>query len=138
MTTIRGFLIAALLLTISGCAGTSPSASKAIDTGLRGTATAGPVCPVERTPPDPACAPRPVGAVLIVRDAVGSEVGRTTTDADGTFDIALGAGDYSLEPQPVEGLLGTAPSQQVTVVASIATTVEVLYDTGIRGPAPAS
>src|SRR5664280_2442019 len=30
-----------------------------------GTATAGPVCPVERYPPDPACAPRPVAGATI-------------------------------------------------------------------------
>ena len=69
---------------------------------------------------------------MIVRDATGREVGRTTTAPDGTFHVALAAGDYTLEPQSVEGLMGTAPPQEVTVVAVAPTTVEVVYDTGIR------
>ena len=134
MTTIRALLATAvLLLATAGCAGESPSTTAGSDAGLDGTATAGPVCPVERVPPDPACAPRPVaGAVMIVRDAAGREVGRTTTAADGTFRIALAPGDYILEPQPVEGMMGTARPQDVTVVGGAPTTVQVAYDTGIR------
>jgi hypothetical protein len=37
-----------------------------------------------------------------------------------------------LEPQPVEGLLGTAPTTEVTVEADRMTAVQVDYDTGIR------
>ncbi len=69
---------------------------------------------------------------MIVRDAAGREVGRTTTAADGTFRIALAPGDYILEPQPVEGMMGTARPQDVTVVGGAPTTVQVAYDTGIR------
>ena len=60
-----------------------PGGAAAGRTGIRGTALAGPICPVEKIPPDPACAPRPVaGAVVVVRDASGAEVARTTTGAD--------------------------------------------------------
>src|SRR5512146_1016884 len=49
--------------------GASPSAGVWVGQ-LTGIATAGPVCPVERTPPDPSCAPRAVpGARLLVQDA---------------------------------------------------------------------
>ena len=138
MTTLRALLVTAVvLLTMSGCT-SAASPPPTIGGGLRGTATAGPVCPVEKVPPDPACAPRPIaGAVLVVRDATGREVGRATTAADGTFSIALEAGDYVLEPQPVQGLMGTAPPRPVTVVAAAATTTDVVYDTGIRGPVSA-
>jgi hypothetical protein len=102
-------------------------------TGVGGTATSGPVCPVEKNPPDPNCAPRPVaGAVLLVRDASGAQVARTTTGADGSFFIALAPGGYVLEPQPVAGLMGTAGSQTVTVNDGVASTIQVSYDTGIR------
>ncbi|MEO8571318.1 MAG: carboxypeptidase-like regulatory domain-containing protein [Chloroflexota bacterium] len=102
-------------------------------TGIGGKATAGPVCPVEKNPPDPACAPRPVaGAVLLVRDASGSEVGKTTTGVDGTFFIDLPPGGYVVEPQPVSGLMGTAGSQSVTVNQGVASTIQIDYDTGIR------
>ena len=53
-----------------------PSPNGAGETGIRGVALAGPVCPVETVPPDPNCAARPVaGAVILVRDGSGSEVG---------------------------------------------------------------
>jgi hypothetical protein len=101
-----------LVMFVAGCAGTtagaSSTASGAHTTGIRGTATAGPVCPVEKIPPDPSCAPRPVAAVLVFRDPSGSEIARGTTAADGTFFVDLRPGVYTVEPQAVTGLMGTA------------------------------
>ena len=72
--------------------------------------TAGPVCPVERNPPDPSCAPRPVaGATIVIRDGLGGQVAAAVSGADGAFFVAVGAGDYVVDPRPVQGLLGTAP-----------------------------
>jgi hypothetical protein len=96
MTTPRALLssiaVLALAIGLAACSGAgaaataSPSgaASGDVHTGIAGTATAGPTCPVEKTPPDPSCAPRPVvGAVLIIRDASGGEIAKATTDAAG-------------------------------------------------------
>lgn len=105
------------------------------DTGeVFGRATAGPTCPVVQNPPDPACADRPIeGAVIVVRAASGSEVARVTTAADGLFSLELPGGTYILEPQPVEGLMGTAAPVEVTVEPGGAPVlVDVPYDTGIR------
>lgn len=100
--------------------------------GAGGRVTAGPTCPVER-PNDPACAPRMVaGAVLLVRDGSGQEVASHTTDGSGLFRFSLAAGDYTLEPQPVEGLMGTAQSMPFTVADGVVTWLDVAYDTGIR------
>jgi len=105
----------------------------AITTGVRGLVIAGPVCPVEQNPPDPECAPRPVeGAVLIVRGPDGTEAGRAQTDGRGFFELALDPGSYTLEPQPVEGLMGTAAPVSFTVEDSTSTPLTVEYDTGIR------
>jgi hypothetical protein len=102
-------------------------------TGIRGLATAGPVCPVERVPPDPACAPRPVaGAKLVIRGPSGTEVGTAVTGSDGAFFVELPVGDYVVEPQPVEGLMGMAGAENVTVVEGNAAVVQIDYDTGIR------
>ncbi len=107
-----------------------PTAGK---TGIRGSVTAGPTCPVERVPPDPSCAPHPVqGAVIVVRDASGAEVDRTVVNAAGTYFSAVGAGTYSVEPQPVDGIMGTPPPQHVVVTAGERTTADFVYDTGIR------
>lgn len=110
-----------------------PSPIGAGRTGIAGVALAGPTCPVETVPPDPACAARPVpGTVIVIRDGSGGEVARVETAADGTFFVELRAGAYMVEPQPAEGLMGTAAAVGVTVVDGAAATVQLDYDTGIR------
>ena len=110
-----------------------PSPAGAGATGIGGIAVAGPVCPVETVPPDPDCAPRPVaGAVVVIRDGSGSEVARTTTEADGSFFVEVAVGNYAVEPQPVEGLMGTAAALEVRVAAGSLAQIQLDYDTGIR------
>lgn len=104
-------------------------------TGVRGTVTAGPTCPVVTDPPDRNCAERLVsGAVLVVSDARGAEVARGTSRDDGTFALELAPGAYHLTPQPVEGLMGTPAVIDFEVGAGQPMTeLQVSYDTGIRG-----
>jgi hypothetical protein len=110
-----------------------PSPIGAGQTGIAGVALAGPVCPVETVPPDPDCAARPVaGAVVLIRQAGGSEVARVVTAADGSFFAEIPAGDYVVEPQPIEGMMGTAGAVDVTVGEGLAAQVQLDYDTGIR------
>ena len=99
---------------------------------VTGTVLAGPTCPVERIPPDPRCADRPVSGaeILFVKDA-GESAGGALSDAQGRFSIVLPAGRYTLTPQPVRGLLGTAPPQ-VILLADADIRVTLRYDTGIR------
>jgi hypothetical protein len=101
---------------------------------VTGNVTAGPVCPVERVPPDPSCAPRPVaGALMIVQTTAGREVARTTSAADGTFHLTLAPGTYHLVPQPVAAYMGTAQPIDFRVeVGEPTPELEVSYDTGIR------
>jgi hypothetical protein len=103
-------------------------------TGVRGTVTSGPTCPVETQPPDPACAARPVaGAVLVFTDADGAEVARATSAADGTFSVELAPGAYRVTAEPVEGLMGTPEPLNVEVEAGKPMTeLQISYDTGIR------
>ena len=104
------------------------------ESGVSGTVTAGPTCPVVTDPPDPSCADRPVaGAVLVVTTLAGVEVDRTTSDAEGRFALSLPPGTYRLEPQPVEGLMGTAAPVEFTVEPGApALDLVIGYDTGIR------
>jgi hypothetical protein len=106
--------------------------AKTVQQGLVGRVVAGPTCPVEK-PGDPSCAPRSVpGAVLILRGADGSQVAQLKADDAGLFGIELPPGDYVLQPQPVEGLMGTAPEAKFRVVEGQAIPLEIAYDTGIR------
>jgi hypothetical protein len=100
-----------------------------------GTALAGPTCPVERDPPDPDCAERPVaGAELrVVAIEGGAEVATVTTGADGAFSVELPPGRYRVVAQPVAGLMAAPAPVEVTLVAGQSPGPIVLaYDTGIR------
>ena len=100
-----------------------------------GTITAGPVCPVEQSPPDPQCAPRPVeGAVVVATNASGEEVGRTTSAADGSYELAVTESGYVLiTALPVAGLMGTPSPVSLTLIApSEVHRLDFEYDTGIR------
>jgi hypothetical protein len=110
----------------------APAASASMQTGIRGTATAGPVCPVERVPPDAGCAPRPViGAVVDVRDADGKQVAQAHTGSDGTFLVAVPPGTYTVSAEATTGIMHAPAAQSVTVTDGVAL-VELRYDTGIR------
>ena len=101
------------------------------DTGIQGHALAGPTCPVVR-PNDPACADRPLANVtIVVLTASGTEAARTTTDANGFYAVALPPGPYTVEPQPVEGMVRGAQPLDVTVPDGFVT-VDIPFDTGIR------
>ena len=112
----------------------SPAASSTagtVEVPIR--AVAGPVCPVV-TPSASGCDDRPVeGAELIVRTRAGAEVARVHTGPDGRATIRVPAGEYVLEPQPVEGLMGTAPPIEFSVATGRPPDeLLVSYDTGIR------
>ncbi|MDH4334027.1 MAG: carboxypeptidase-like regulatory domain-containing protein [Chloroflexota bacterium] len=103
-------------------------------TGVRGSVSAGPTCPVVTDPPDPACADRPVaGAVLVITDLDDVEIARVTSGANGEFSVDLPSGAYRLVPQSVDGLMGTAARMDFGVEAEgPPTELLVSYDTGIR------
>jgi carboxypeptidase family protein len=110
----------------------APGSSGKATSGVRGKATAGPVCPVERVPADPACAPRPVvGAVVVVRDGAGTEVGRATTGPDGTYVVPVPPGPYTVTGEKTQGMMRAPGPQPVTVAEGMAV-VDLSYDTGIR------
>lgn len=99
--------------------------------GIAGQAVAGPTCAAVQAG-DPNCNDRPVaGATVLVRDAHGTIVAQMMTDADGLFQVKVPPGAYQVEPQPVEGMMGTADKIAVTVGAAFET-VTISYDTGIR------
>jgi hypothetical protein len=100
-------------------------------TGIQGHALAGPTCPVAR-PNDPACADRPLaGVTVIVLTTFGTEAARATTDANGSFVFSLPPGPYTIEPQPVDGMM-RGPGPFPVVVGDAVLTVDIPYDTGIR------
>ncbi len=94
---------------------------------------AGPVCPVERNPPDPSCAPRPVpGGLVVLRDPSGAQVGQAVADAGGKVAFSVPGGAYYAEASAVEGLMRQAEPQAFSVPGGRNATIVMEYDTGIR------
>ena len=94
---------------------------------------AGPVCPVERNPPDPSCAPRPVpDAQVVLRDPSGNEVASGAADATGMVTFSVPGGAYYVETAAVQGLMRQAEAQAFAVPGGRSVTITLEYDTGIR------
>jgi hypothetical protein len=138
-------LLLGLCSLVSGCglgsaASTLPSPSPIVSPAggppsVTGIITAGPVCPVEQSPPDPKCAPRPVaGAVIVATDASGQEVGRATSAADGSYELIVAeTGQVLVTALPVEGLAGApAPVPLTFTSPGEVRHLDLEYDTGIR------
>lgn len=140
MSRIRYIAYWSAVLLVAGACG-SPGSGPDADSGsgsgplqiITGRALAGPVCPVETDPPDPACAPRAVsGAVIEVFDEERELIATVTTDDDGVFTVELSDGRYELVPSSVAGLLGTAAPVEVIVAGQAVEVGNLFYDTGIR------
>lgn len=100
---------------------------------LRVILNAGPICPVEQMPPDPACAPRAVAnAEVIVRATDGSIVETGESNAEGVVTFEIPEGAYFVEAAPVEGLMGTPEAQAFSAVGGDGVGLLMGYDTGIR------
>jgi hypothetical protein len=102
--------------------------------GIRGRVTSSPTCPVERTPPDPACAPRGFAArVRIERVSDGNVAARVRAGSDGRFSVALAPGRYRVIARSATGQLPTCPNAvKATVRSGRYTRVAIDCDSGIR------
>jgi hypothetical protein len=99
---------------------------------ISGVAMAGPVCPVETNPPDPACAPRPVAGAMVAAVSESGDQVETTTGPDGRFSFDLAAGRYQIVARPAEGLMGTPEPVEVEAASGSVDVGVLMYDTGIR------
>jgi hypothetical protein len=97
--------------------------------GVRGTITAGPTCPVERA--DQPCPPNPVSADVDARDGSGHTVASTQSDADGRYAMSLAPGQYTLVVV-TGGSFPRCPDTPITVKPNQVTTADISCDTGIR------
>jgi len=127
---MRRFLLTlTIVVFLAGCA---PTATTPLHTsGIEGTVTLGPQCPVEQA--NAPCPNQPYQATIVILDSSGAELARAQSDALGKFKVALNPGTYTLRPLPPQGQpLPFASEQTVTVVAQSFTVVGIVYDSGIR------
>jgi hypothetical protein len=102
------------------------------DSGVRGTMTVGPTCPVESVPPDPACAPKPYMTIITAYPQNSStSVAMGGPDPFGSYTIILPPGEYILVPKGGNPYPHCAPIE-TTVVAHAFTALDLSCDSGIR------
>lgn len=100
--------------------------------GIRGTVTAGPTCPVMQNPPDPQCADKPLQTLVAVFRTVDAvhAIALLQSKADGTFEVSLPPGDYVVGAG--ESNLPRCPQTPATVGPTGYTDISISCDTGIR------
>jgi hypothetical protein len=121
-----------LLASLAACGAASGDVR---GSGIDGKIVAGPTCPVERVPPDPRCAPRPLAASLRIHPAgKRSPVETAHSGQNGRFRVALPAGAYVVRPLARPGSPFPRPPSPIEVRVSSGrfTHVTITYDTGIR------
>lgn len=102
---------------------------------VRGTVMFSPVCPVEQTPPDARCSPKPGPADVTIVHGDGTLAGTGHAGADGGFQIAVEPGRYSVQASPAPIGVGkgcSASPSSVVVITGAISVVAVTCDTGIR------
>lgn len=122
-----GVVAVPLAVALAGCGG----APAPTDSGAHGTVLLGPTCPVERDPPDPACADRPYATDLRATEAAGA-VTSFRSGEDGTFRVALPPGTYVIHGAGEGAGPPTCTSPEFEVLAGAYTEVAVGCDSGIR------
>lgn len=97
---------------------------------IKGTITLSPICPVERMPPDPNCAPKGYQTtVSAIKD--GKLVTTTTSNINGEYRFTLAPGTYQIEPKGGP-MLPRCISMSVVVKIDSNKTLDFSCDTGIR------
>jgi hypothetical protein len=142
---LRRGLLALIVLATAACGASTTDTSATTTTvsefqapAITGHVTLGPTCPVSGGGysggyDQGSCDDKPLaGAVILARNDAGREIARATSGADGFYGVHLAAGHYTLEPQPVAGVLGQAQPVDVDLATGTMKTVDFVYDTGIR------
>ena len=116
---------------LSSCASqTQPSG-----TGfLEGKISIGPLCPVERFPPDPNCQPTPetFKAWLIAVYQDETKIILLNPNLDGAYRVELPVGDYVVDLEKSMGIGGKNLPATVIIKSGEITTLNIDIDTGIR------
>lgn len=103
-----------------------------MNSGVRGSVMLSPTCPVERMPPDPACAPKPYAtAVTVYRAGSKSPFMLGNSNASGAFEFSLAPGSYTFVAKGGQ-VLPRCSEVFVNVLPNTYASTTISCDTGIR------
>jgi hypothetical protein len=104
---------------------------------LEGTISIGPICPVEKNPPDPACQPtaetyKAYPVSIFSSDGI-RKITQLEPSLDGTFTSELNPGKYLIVLETANKYIGGSNLPVVvTIVSREKTQISINIDTGIR------
>lgn len=110
---------------------TAVASPPSVFSGMSGTASLGPTCPVERMPPDPTCADKPYQGSFYVRTESSKLVTTFNTKSDGSFKVSLAPGTYVITLASDAVMPRLAPTT-VTIEKGKTVSVALTLDSGIR------
>ena len=112
------------------CCGSASMTSSATNSAtVTGGVLAGPTCPVEQA--NHRCPPRPVVARVTAHNQAGRAVASTNSGRDGTYQLHVPPGTYTLIATPPEQLPHCTPVEFTADPGNTAR-VDITCDTGIR------
>jgi len=128
-----GILFLTVIILISGC-----DKKKTLNSGfLEGTITIGPICPVEKIPPDPACLPtaetyKAYPVSVYTSDGI-IKIAQLKPSLDGFFSSELPTGNYLVVLEKAQNNIGGSNLPvEVSITSEDKTVLNVNIDTGIR------
>ena len=130
---LSGFIILTCLVLLSAC-----DKDIGLNRGwIEGTISIGPICPVEKIPPDPACKPTAetykAYPVSIFSSDGSIRITRLEPALDGTFTSELAPGKYLIVLDSANKYIGGSNLPVlVTIVSHERTQISINIDTGIR------
>ncbi len=115
------------------CEFVCPTASST-SSGIKGTVMAGPTCPVERDPPDPQCADKPIQTNIWISSKINPQqvIATASSDTEGAFQVSLPPGEYVIQAGSSGVPYPRCNDTSATVGPAGYTAVTVSCDTGIR------
>ncbi len=124
----------ALVALVVGCTDVGlPGETPRAPSGIRGSVILGPTCATGNSPGgnEPVPCLTPYSAELVIVDGENAVVTRTTSGADGRFEVTVPPGEYVVTPSSGDPYPIAQPIP-VSVGAGEYVEVEINYDTGIR------
>ena len=135
---IRDIVLAVVVISLIMVSGCSQEVSRTAEKGvLEGRVTIGPICPVERFPPEPGCQPTEdtykAWPIAVYESDGKAKVAQIWPGIDGAYSLELPAGEYIVDfEKKTLGLGGGSLPADIIIVAGKTTTLDIDIDTGIR------
>ncbi len=133
ITKSTGTVFLMVILFVSGCTKLTHEENGY----LEGIITIGPICPVERIPPDPACLPTAetynAYPVSVFTSDGNKKISQLNPSLDGTFSIELPTGKYLVVLESSKSKIGSSNLPAAISISSQGKTLlNIAIDTGIR------